>query len=418
MNKLYELIGKEIFTACEKGICYVNDDLSAKSPNIVSLDIETALTCADSYGRKEDGWYVSGGVQNSYTSAVMRSGIIIGNRSVYAKLSFISNQKGVADGMHGLYEIRLVQQQDSNSQYKPIRVIFDNGKFYILDLFSKLMAGDMDKIVFRQTENTLYTLNVLFYHKEIHAWLTGDNIPGGCIDICYKNIRLIPGYPGFALEANAFASGGGALVRDWVVTPVGPCNPIIGAIGDSITGGLEGKPEEEDYVCMVSRALGQLYVLNTGSGGSTTDLDASRFLLEIAPFKPKIIWIEGGTVDIRVTSTAEDIFKNKLKAISFIDWGGIPLLSTIPPRNDLTVPQKEKLNAVNMLIRGSGYHYVDRNVLLRDPADNDVLDPKYDEGDGIHINYTGNKLIADEAIHIVKSILDSTVKTHVPTKFR
>ena len=193
------------------------------------------------------------------------------------------------------------------------------------------------------------------------------------------------------------------VVRDWMVTPVGPLEPKIAAIGDSITAGLIDRPEAESYVHLAARALGQELTLNTGSGGATTALDLLRFPIEIAPFKPKIVWIEGGTNDLTWMS-AEQIFANIRAQIALITWGARPLLSTVPPRSNWTPEQKSQCRALNAMTRGSGFPYVDRHRLLVCPDKPDVLDPMIDVGDGCHISARGSLLVAEEALRVISTI--------------
>jgi lysophospholipase L1-like esterase len=384
MNRLY--------TSKELGKNYISDGLTTFSNHKVKLTINTEINGQENYGRSSIGWYVKGGIKNSYLEAYADSGILLGNRSLLARFKFVSTQTGVNNGQHGLFQILLVQSDWIGMNLEPIRVCVDNGKFYILDLKSDLIAGNNEEQVFYQHSNIEYTLSTVLFQKGVYARLSGNGIPGGYIEINISDRkRFIPGYPGFALEGNPQAYDGEVIIKDWLVTPIGPYMPVIGAIGDSITAGLDGDIEENSYIKTVTCSIRQELILNTGSGGSTTSIDLKRFPIEIAPFKPYIVWIEGGTNDITANVSAQEVYHNMLEEIKLIDWGGIPLLSTVPPRNTDNYEQNIQRNILNDLIRSSGYLFVDRNKILA--ADQ-----------GTHINAIGSRLIAEEAYKKINEI--------------
>ena len=242
---------------------------------------------------------MGGGVADSYTFATLRDLPMLGNRSQFSQFSFCSTQTGVAPGEHGLIEMRLCRGTTPDDL--PVRVRIENGAFYIITLNTELLlAGERGSRVFTMSANTVYTLSVLLFQKAVFARLRGAGVPGGAVELVVPDRRrFIPGRPGFGLRPNARATGGELIIFDWKVTPVGPAeNCRLGAIGDSITAGVDMEPEAESYVHLATQALGQDLVLNTGSGGADTALNLGRFPYEISPFRPALAWIESGGADV------------------------------------------------------------------------------------------------------------------------
>ena len=405
----YRLLDEQsIRTADSLGVGYINDDLSSSSINQTNLHISTNLKRGSFYGRDVEGYFVTGGAEDGL-EAIAGSGIQIGNRSVLAGFNFMSTQSGIKNGAHGLFEIQLIHNEYWKQQGKrPLRCRVDNGKFYILDLDSQIIAGSDKSYAFVQKRNTIYTLSLLLFQKGVFATLTGKDIPNGSIEISVEDCkRYIPGFPGFSLKANSGATSGKAIIKDWIVSPVGPYRPIIGAIGDSITAGLTDSPENESYVHIVTRSLGQKHTLNCGSGGAGTLLDVTRFPLEIAPFEPGIVWIEGGSNDIIGGASGIKLFENFQHQIRLIKWDGIPLLSTIPPSMNFDASKQEQRNIVNRMIRRSGHAFVDRDAALRNLHKPNELEKKFDQGDGLHVNALGHRKVAEKALNVVRSLLKS-----------
>jgi len=400
---------QSIRTADSLGVNYINDDLSSSSINQTNLHISTNLKNGPFYGRDDDGYFVVGGAEGGL-EAIAGSGLQIGNRAVLASFNFMSTQSGVKNGAHGLFEIQLIHNEYWKQQGKrPLRCRVDNGKFYVLDLDSQIIAGSGNSYAFVQKRNVTYTLSLLLFQKGVHATLSGKDIPNGSIQISVEDCkRYIPGFPGFGLKGNSLATSGKAIITDWIVTPVGPYRLTIGAIGDSITAGLTDSPECESYVHIVTRSLGQKHTLNSGSGGAGTLLDVMRFPLEITPFQPRIVWIEGGTNDIIGGASSEAIFKNIVHQIQLITWGGTPLLSTIPPSMNFNSFQEKQRNTVNQLIRTSGYAFVDRDAVLRNISNPHELNRDYDQGDGTYVNRVGHKILAEEALRVIRPLLHGT----------
>lgn len=390
-------------TAHELGVAFIDDSLCSRSPAPVFLQYTTCPGNPAHYGRGEQGWFVRGGIKDGCVAAEASAGIKPGNRSFYSRFDFMSTQTGVVPGHHGVYELKVAE--GTTADRIPVRLRIDNGKFVFLDInTNKVIAGDPERPLFAQSAGVRYRFEALFVQKGIYGRLSGGDLAEAIEISIPDRTRYIPGYPGLGMKSNPEATGGEAIIMNWHVTPVGPDKPLIGAIGDSITAGATGEPEAESYVAIVTAGLGQRCVLNVGSGGATTGLDAARFPIEIAPFRPRIVWIESGTNDICAGITAEPIYENMMKQVGMIAWGGIPVLSTVPPCSSDTELNNEQRLRLNIMIRESGYAYMDRHALLKDPLDEHKLKPEYDQGDGTHLTPLASRAVGEAALAIMRKL--------------
>lgn len=391
----------KLFTSNELGVKLIKDSLKSDEKDQTGLSFKTKLQNLGSYGRTNNGFCVVGGLNGGYVEAIADRIVKSGNRSHFGKISFKSTQTGVKNNEHGKYSLHFVV----SGWLEPLSICVDNGRFYITDLKNELLAGNREEIAFEQLQNVQYCLSGVIFEKGIYARLSGENIKNNEMFLEFPDKkRFIPGHMGFGIESNINATGGEAILSDWEVSTIGPFEPILGAIGDSITAGLVDDNEENSYVHQATRAIGQQLTLNAGSGGAQTIHDLERFFMEIAPFKPKIVWIEGGTNDIINRVPAEKSIENIKKEIELITWDAVPLLSTIPPLNGNDDEQNKQLSLFNDYIRNSGIAYVDRCKLVRSKENTFKIDPLYDYGDGVHLNHSGVDLIAQEAIIIIKNI--------------
>ncbi|MEO6003182.1 MAG: GDSL-type esterase/lipase family protein [Opitutus sp.] len=399
------VLRSKLTSSVDHGVRYLQDDLTTHSADPAPLLIRTGLADPANCGRRVHGWSVKGGIPDAYTRVVLRDRPMLGNRSQIAQLSFASTQTGVAEGAHGLVEMTLCR--GTTPEDLPLRIRVEDGRFYILGLNGDtLLAGNRDVPALTMSRDTVYTLNVLLFQKAIFARLSGADVPDGAIELTIPDRRrFVPGRPGFGLRPNSTATGGELRVFDWSVTPVAPATPPrLAVIGDSITAGPDGEPEAESYAAIVSTGVGQELVFNTGSGGSTTALDLDRFPFEVAPFRPEIVWIEGGTNDIGTGVSAEVAFRNMQQEADLVTWGGVVVYSTVPPRTLPTAAHYAELTHLNELIRASGRPVVDRYAIVVDPTDPKQIRPEFRHTDGIHITKPGQTRIAEEATRLLRTL--------------
>lgn len=352
---------------------------------------DDTLACVVQGGAVGDG--ASRTVTYDETVFFSQERCVPGNRSTYARVRFR------CDSADATVELRLVQtlQLVHGRRLMPLRARLERGRFTLLGLHEDVLAGDPTTPIFAPTPGMWHTLELLTFQKSTHARVSG------CATVLIKpdHLRYLPGTPGLRIVA---PRGAPVRLRDWLVTAVGLRDATLGVIGDSITAGLQHGPEADSYVHQATRALGQPFTLNTGSGGATTAVDRARFAFEIAPFRPRWVWIEGGTNDLTGGLRATDIFANHQAMAAAIDWDGRALFSTVPPRNTDRADSNRERRALNALIRASGLPFVDRSAVVADPSNPDRLRAEFDSGDGTHLNPAGNAAVASEAVRLLRTL--------------
>jgi lysophospholipase L1-like esterase len=374
---MFDLLGPEgpLYLASETGLVFADDSLACVVQGGAVRDAESQIVTYDE------------------TLFFSRERCVPGNRSTYARVRFRCDSPDVT------VELRLVQtlRPVHNQRLTPLCARLERGCFTLTGLHDDVLAGDPTTPVFAPTPGTWHTLELLTFQKSTLARVSG------CPTVLKKpdHLRFLPGTPGLRVIA---PRGAPVRLRDWLVTAVGPRDATLGAIGDSITAGLQHGPEADSYVHQVTRALGQPFTLNTGSGGATTTLDRARFAYEIAPFQPQWVWIESGTNDLTGGLRATDIFANHQAMATAVNWRGRALFSTVPPRNTDQAAANRERRALNALIRASGLPFVDRSAVVADPSNPDRLSAEFDSGDGTHLNPAGNAAVAGEAVRLLRTL--------------
>lgn len=182
--------------------------------------------------------------------------------------------------------------------------------------------------------------------------------------------------------------------------PVTEGNTAVG-FGDSITIGNTDVTntaygDTSWFQQFIARSKGKLrYLYNAGIGGNTTAMMLARIQTDVIAYKPKLCFILGGTNDVGngIAHTATRI--NIESMITTLMSNGImPVLCTIPPRNDAT---KLGVARVNMVVRNLAtkyaLHLLDFFPVLTDPATGNFK-AGYNDGDGIHPNQSGAKAMS------------------------
>jgi lysophospholipase L1-like esterase len=369
-----------IILASDRGCPMVKDALSGGPASQVRLV-------------KGEGAWTKGGLVVGGGEAILGvpSLPVLGNRSNYARVDFAS------DSPLSTVELRLVttDHPTQGKMLSPLRARLSGGAFVLLSLTDEVLAGDPSRVVFTPRPGEWHTMELITFQKSVHARISGC----GTVLRLPDRLRFIPGSPGLRL---APAPNARVCARDWLVTAIGPTSPLLGAIGDSITAGLQFGPEVDDYVHRVTRALGQEFVLNTGSGGATTGIDRARFRYEITPFRPRLVWIESGSNDIAKGLHAAQIYENLAAMAAQINWGGRAVFSTVLPRKDFGPAAWAERGRLNELIRASGFPFVERAKPCETPGNKERMRPDYDSGDGTHPNARGAAAIADAAVAVFR----------------
>lgn len=128
--------------------------------------------------------------------------------------------------------------------------------------------------------------------------------------------------------------------RDTVRNPDGTVGPVV-ALGDSLTAELGGEipPGGTVYPSWFTAALADeprlVAAANAGIPGDTTEGMVARFARDVAVHAPAVVVILGGTNDLPLSRTAEQVV-GTLEQLADLarDAGAVPVLATIPPRTD------------------------------------------------------------------------------------
>lgn len=171
--------------------------------------------------------------------------------------------------------------------------------------------------------------------------------------------------------------------------------------GDSIThggGAISNPPSDErfEYVSYLP-----FPVKNLGKSGDTAEMMAERFDSEVLPFKPKYLFILGGSNSIRGGVSGESVIASLQTIKEKCENNQImPIFLTLPPVNPERIqrvfdqPTAEnwqiELEKVNNFIRNQP-NAIEIYSLLAD--ENGILPVEYAE-DGLHPDISGKKIMA------------------------
>jgi len=198
-------------------------------------------------------------------------------------------------------------------------------------------------------------------------------------------------------------------------------------LGDSITDGFQDLPAEtrtmganQRYPDYLARRLlraghDDVSVLNAGISGNKVLSDADSGEGTLLGYGPSAlhrlsrdVLAQPGVSHVIVMEGTNDLGQSPPQPASAIIDGlrtivrrvhatGLPVeLGTLPPRTDVGAAQVRTLHRVNAWIRSQRIAdgVIDFHAVLRDPADHDALDPRFDSGDGLHPNSLGYRTMA------------------------
>lgn len=171
--------------------------------------------------------------------------------------------------------------------------------------------------------------------------------------------------------------------------------------GDSIThggGAISNPPSDErfEYVSYLP-----FPVKNLGKSGDTVDMMVARFDTEVLPFKPRYLFILGGSNSIRGGVPGESVIESLQTLKEKCQANGIkPIFLTVPPVNPERIQRvfdqptadnwQVELEKVNNFIRNQP-NAIEIYSLLAD--ENGILPVEYAE-DGLHPDISGKKIMA------------------------
>lgn len=137
------------------------------------------------------------------------------------------------------------------------------------------------------------------------------------------------------------APGAGPVTdSDAVRNPDGTVGPVV-ALGDSLTAdlGWTVPPGGVVYPSWFTAALEDeprlVAAANAGIPGDTTEGMVARFARDVAVHAPRVVVILGGTNDLPLARTTEQVV-GTLEQLAELarDAGAVPVLATVPPRTD------------------------------------------------------------------------------------
>ena len=119
-------------------------------------------------------------------------------------------------------------------------------------------------------------------------------------------------------------------------------NPVTFAVlGDSISHGGANFIPSSQLSCQWETFC-DVPVKNIARSGDTTLQMIERFERDVLPFTPKVLLILGGTNDIRLGSSADDVIKNlEILREKCIENNITPVLMTIPPMNEKIIRSRQ-----------------------------------------------------------------------------
>lgn len=180
--------------------------------------------------------------------------------------------------------------------------------------------------------------------------------------------------------------------------------------GDSIThggGAISNPPSDErfEYVSYLP-----FPVKNLGRSGDTSEMMVDRFEHDVLPFKPKYLFILGGTNSIRGGATGEMVIDSLQTIKNKCEENGItPIFLTLPPVNPERIQRvfdqptadnwQIELEKVNEFIRNQP-NAIEIYSLLVD--ENGLLPVKYAQ-DGLHPDISGKKIMANSIKAFLKN---------------
>ncbi|ROS75452.1 GDSL-type esterase/lipase family protein [Cellulomonas sp. PhB143] len=155
----------------------------------------------------------------------------------------------------------------------------------------------------------------------------------------------------------------------------------------------------------------QVAVVNEGISGTTSAPECNRDGLDgVSRLDRDVLALHGvtgvifyyGTNDIANGCSDATILASYRTIFQRLHDAGIKVFVTpITPRPGYTARMNDYRDAVNAFVRTGGDcsgtcdGVLDLDAVLQDPANPDSIDPRYDNGDGIHANVAGQQAIAD-----------------------
>ena len=193
---------------------------------------------------------------------------------------------------------------------------------------------------------------------------------------------------------------------------------VVATTGGSVVDGFGSDVDRyDDWPSWLGRRVTGRTVVNNGLGGTTAASACALPPVGPSSTGPSVeervahdslalpgvthLIVYAGTNDLGDACTADKIIAAFRSVIAQARAHHVKvLISTITPRAQFTAVQNAEREKVNAWVRAHGscsgecYRSLDFDVVVRDPANHDQIDPSLDSGDGIHPNGEGYRRIA------------------------
>ena len=188
---------------------------------------------------------------------------------------------------------------------------------------------------------------------------------------------------------------------------------VVVALGDSLTFGYRMRdpyamdprvpyPAQLEALLREKRKQRQVFVVNTGVNGDTTDGMLERFGRIVASEKPDVVVVWGGINDLGAARMPEQVMGNLVKLYAMCKGiGAKSVACTVTP----TSHTSPKMRRLNDLIRA---HASEEDLALADifPALADAdgnLRREYSD-DGAHLTAEGYRVVAEVVFHAIEKM--------------
>ena len=179
-------------------------------------------------------------------------------------------------------------------------------------------------------------------------------------------------------------------------------------MGDSLTEGYD-IPEETAWPAILNE-ISWLEVINSGISGDPTAGMLSRFRFMALDYDPDLVFIMGGTNDIRLGISDEVILSHMYGMTRFAKYDGIPCAIGIPPHAHFLGPSDDSglfLEGGAFTKRMEGLQTKLKKLAIRDElpfVDLSDFPKSLYLDDGVHLNESGNKVVAERVVQLLKEI--------------
>lgn len=177
-------------------------------------------------------------------------------------------------------------------------------------------------------------------------------------------------------------------------------------LGDSLS---DGEAPTNAYVGELMPILPTTHIMPRGVAGETSAQIAARVQKDVVLHRPDVAVVLMGTNSIGQGVSVASVQADITSVINACAAAAIDVvLMTLPPfgNNATYAPNEANRVALNDWIKTRSVAAVlDTNPLLWNPADHSKINPGYDYGDGLHLNPTGEQILAQAIADVFNDIV-------------